>query len=110
MSEEDEKKDWPNCVFYPDEIRCPVRFSMVSSSSMKKIMEPLTPKFDDRTAGMEIGKSMMEGVMKASGMEWSVLAAFCHICPLKLKKETELMTIRLPPKPTPSLPVETSKQ
>jgi len=88
--EKTEEDEWPRCVFYPDDIKCPVRFSIVSSSSMKKIMEPKMAKFDDRTTGMEIGKSMMEGMMKAIGMEWSVLAAFCHICPFKYKEDQKL--------------------
>jgi len=90
---QEEKKDWPVCVFYPDDIKCPVRFAIVSSSSVKNIMKPATPKFDDRTTGIEIGKSMMEGVMKAVGMEWSVLASFCHICPLKFREDQKLMQI-----------------
>jgi len=88
----DENKDCPNCVFYPDNIKCPVRFSIVSSGSMKKIIQPpSTPKFDDRTTGMEIGKNVMEGIMKATGMEWSVLAAFCHICPFKYQEDQKLI-------------------
>jgi len=86
---EDEQKDWPNCVFYPKDVKCPVRFEMTASSSVvKKIIEPLK-KFDDRQVAMQMGKDMMEGLFKASGMEWSVLAAFCHICPYKFKKDTE---------------------
>jgi len=97
MSENHTEKDWPACVFYPDNIKCPVRFSMTSSSSMKKILGPSMPKFDDRTAGMEIGKSMMEGIMKAAGMEWGVLASFCHICPLKYKQDQEFMKQQVKP-------------
>ena len=99
---EDEKKDWPTCVFYRD-VKCPVRFEMAASTSVKKIIEPLKPKFDDRTTGMEIGKSMMEGVMKAMGMEWSFLAAFCHICPLKFREDQKLM--KYPPAPTVSVKI-----
>jgi len=94
QEKEDEHKDWPKCVFYHD-IKCPVRKEMAATTlgdMLKPFAKPQT-KFDDRQAAMEIGKDMMEGVFKAAGMTWSFLAAFCHICPLKFKKDHESLQV-----------------
>jgi len=89
MTEEQEKKDWPNCVFY-EEVKCPVRKEMQVATSLDDMFKPLT-KFDDRQAAMQVGKDMMKGVVQALGFEWTGLAGFCHICPFKMRVDRAVL-------------------
>lgn len=75
----EEKKDWPNCVFYPD-IKCSVRHE-IQSASLEKYMKPLEKGSDEQQVVMKLAGAFKE--MFAN--EWAVLHAFCHICPFKVR-------------------------
>jgi len=86
---QDEKKEWPSCVFY-DGVKCPVRKEMQATTALDDVLKPLT-KFDDRQAAMQVGKDMMKGVVQALGFEWTSLAGFCHVCPFKMRIDRALL-------------------
>ena len=91
---DDEKKDWPNCVFYPKEIKCPVRYEMRSGIDKYIKGPPLMKGTDEAQVVMKIGEAF-KGIFQS---EWMVLHAFCQICPLKFQKDQALM--KYPPLPT----------
>jgi hypothetical protein len=101
MSEEDEKKDWPTCVFYPN-IKCPVRKAMEGGIE-KYIKSPLLKGTDEAQVVMKIA----DAFKGAFSNEWMVLHTFCQICPLKFGEDQKLMKYPpLPSSPTPPIQVE----
>lgn len=99
----EESKDYPECVFL-EEVKCKVRMEIQASSKIKKLMEPLKKKFDDRAVAVQIGKDMMEGIIQALGHEWNSLAMFCHVCPILTK--LKFSTLPIPSTPSRVQPSE----
>jgi len=96
-TEEDEQKDWPNCVFYPDEVKCPVRREMGRNID-KYVKPPLLKGTDEAQMVMK----MVEPLKAFFGNEWMYLHTFCQMCPVKFREDQKLMKYpKLPTGPTP---------
>ena len=85
MTSEDEKKDWPTCVFY-HEIKCPVRKAMQGGIE-KYIKSPLLKGTDEAQVVMKIA----DAFKGAFSNEWMVLHTFCQICPFKVRVDRAIL-------------------